>query len=875
MDVILADYELASNCSSVSSERARTYYGRRVSKHSYDSPRLENVRASTIAERKKPLLITRARTACINGLSQIESNAISRDEAFVESRYEARRKFFQDLERRKSLEANSVTLSKAKVMSANKNESIFERNSTVNPSEKPRAHLVKLFDVSLTNASTKEHVESLNDETRSTGNNVAVHSVVWANIAQPCFVKRVNVEEARLMITRNIVSCVNGHNQTEEKIGHRERAECSTIETVVSVKVEPSITHGDNSTVGTNNEQQQHTTMTTTTNTEVTLARSCAEAFQRDNSDNGKDSRPPSDLSSNNLVCDGHIIDRYECGEHTETSAAVDKEINGERLNSTVELKKRNVQSWIENSMCESGWPNSAEVDDNSYDEYCNDIAKIVESIDLNIASSRTELDALPDTDTCVKYNLDSTNMSLIYSLTPPAAVDQDESGNDDTSRDLAEHSSEWHSDSTRSDNDDPLSDYIWIEPTTKADCAKSTRDRRSSSDSSYAELEQPVSERHSASGSDILELPSCTIRELKDIDGEVFLNGINESANEIIADLNASDEMSPLSCEAVEIARQIIAEIIESIYILLHLDSSIYDLGIVREMVRNLINGYRRECSLMESAGRACTSNVFPASNDVDNTCRIKGFLGNASSDFDDCDNQNCEMETHETEVGESPAVIEFCTVAKKLPIITIDNGALELNFRVVEVSTNEYASMSPGSRLRLFGENSIGDDHVIEIDKFKGGERAAVVKSEMETWPCERCSYCREEEESIREKLSCLTPISEELDDALHEVVEPVAPASKSPVDEPLRHLETCDTIDENTAANFSKKHVSLDDTYTISEVSSVVVSDNDEMNEPGEERCDGVWDSSIDCMSYSYETKEFMRLEKALADSSRLSV
>jgi len=823
------------------------YYGRRVSEHPYDSPRLENVKVSTTAERKKPLLITRARM--LNERSQIEPNAITRDRTFVKSRYEARRKFFEDLEHRDSLATDSVALSRAKTTGANNEENkSIEQNFTVSPNEKPRAHLVKLFDVSLINASTKKYIENMNDETRLS-NNVAVHSVAWANIAQPTFVKRVNIEETRPS-SHNIMSCINGDNQTEEQIGYYERAKSSTIKTMVSVKTKSSTICEDKSnlTIGTNNEQHALTT-TIMTNTEMTLARSSSETFQCDNTnDNKKDSQPLSDLSSN--MYDGHAIDRYECDENKETST--DKEINGD-LKST-ELKKQNVRSWIESSMCESNWLDSAETD--SYESYCNDITKIVESIDVNIASSRTELDALPDTDTCVKYNLDSTNMSLIYSLTPPAAVDQDESGNDDTSRDLAEHSSEWQSDSTRSDNDEPLSDYIWIEPTTKTECLKFTQDRKSSSDSSYAELEQP--ERHSASGSDILELPSCTIRELKDIDGEVFLNGINESANEIIADLNASDEVSPL-CDAVEIVQQIIAEIIESIYILLHLDSSIYDLGIVREMVCNLINSYRRECSLIESADQACMSDVFTMiGNDVDNICRIKGFLGNLSSDFDDNDNRDYEMGIHETDGRESPAVIEFCTVAKKLPIVAVDNGALELNFRVIKVSTDEYANILP-SALHL-----VNNDR--DIGKPKGSESATVIKSEMETWPCERCR--EEEEEKIREKLNCLTPISEEPDDAFREIIDS-ASALKNTNDESLRHLEARDIIEESMAA---KKHVSLDDTYTISEVSSVIISDNDEMNDL-EERCD-VWDSSIDCMSYSYETKEFMRLEKALADTSRLS-
>lgn len=833
MDIMLADCEVTSNCSSLSSERARMY--RQFSQCPYDEPCLENVRISTTAERKKPLLITKTR---VNERNQVKPNAISRNKVFERQRYEARRRFFEDFEQ-KNLAKKSVVLSTTEATSADngQNRSTFEQNSAEDSNKKQSVHLVRLFDAS--NANTKEHFENLNGEAQL-NNEVAVHSVEWTNIAQPSFVKRVNVEETNPS-SSNIVSIDRTHYY---------------MNSGSSIKTKSSITRGDksDSTAGTNDKQQRHTSTTiaaTATNTEVTLTRSCAETFQCDNSDNEEDLRSPSDLFSNKYH---ESIDRYECGDDKEASAPhkeayKDKEMNG-KLKSTTELKKQSVRSWIESSMHESTWSNNAEVAEvDPYESYCNDITKIVESIDMNIiSSSRTELDALPDTDTCVKYNLDSTNMSLIYSLTPPAAVDQDES-NDDTSHDLADRS--WQSDSTRSDNDEPLSDYIWIEPTTKVEVVKPTRDRRSSDGSSYAE--QLVSEeRLSPSGSDILELPSCTIRELKDIDSEIFLNGINESANEIIADLNASDEAP--SYDAVEVAREIITEIIESIYVLLHLDSSISDLSVVKEIVRSLIDSYRRECSLMESANRASVTTIGN-----DGICRIKGFLGNLSSDLDD--NQDYEMEIHKTEDHNSSAVIEFCTIAKKLPIIIADHGALELNFRVV--STDEYAKMSPGIHLHLFGKNSI------DGDRDKASKTAVIHKSEMETWPGDRYFYCREEEDSIREKLNCLTPIMEEPEDSAREAVDS---NSKNPNEEPLHHAEVCNVIDESMAINCAGKSISLDDTYTISEVSSVFISDNEDTNDL-EERCD-VWDSSMECMSYSYDTKEFIRLEKALADNSRLS-
>ncbi|XP_070153808.1 uro-adherence factor A isoform X2 [Polyergus mexicanus] len=850
------DCELGSNCSSMSNERV--YCSRRFSKSLYDSLHLENVKASTIAERKKPLFITHSKTSVSKQSMKLQSNAIVRDEIVAKSRYEARRKFFEDLGREK----NSATDSKTGTMSANNGENVSKRHSIVDSaSKKLRIHPVKMYHAYLTNGDTREGIEKMNGETYL--DDIVIHSTKWEDIARPDFVKLVNVKDTEPS-SRDIAFCTNDDDRSEE-IVKCENHVTTIDEKDVSVKRESlTIRERDNEkssndclglTIQATNGEQQQCTSKPTIRT-MTKMPDCTKTLQRDSSNNEESLQSLNDLSSNN--CNKHSTDHCICGEDKE--ASMNKRI-----------KRQSICTWIEKSMCESSnWTNDKAEIDNTYESYCNDITKIVESIDVNISSSKTELDALPDTDTCIKYNLDSTNMSLIYSLTPPAV--QEESGNDDT---LAERSSEWQSDTMRSDNDDALDDYVWIEPTTtKTECVKSiqcTQDRRTISSNNSSS--DSVSERYSASGSDILELPSCTVLELEDIDGEVFHNGINESANEIIADLinAAPDEEAPSSNDALQIAQHILAEIIESVYILLFLDSSIYDLNVAKDIVRQFIYSCCYEYSLTEFAGRTSVSDVSTViNNDVDNICRMKGFLENLSPHFA---GHNNETTIHEKENSGSSAVIEFCTVAKRSPIEK--PSTLALNFRIIKISPDESIDTLSDTARRIFEKNSIDIDRgSIEIDRIFDKTRYSenVTKSETETWPCGRCSYCQEkDEESIRDKLNCLTPISEELDEAPHDTTFVLEKVN----DESSHHLETrsVDAVEENSTINSAKQSVSFDETYTISEVSSIIISDNDETNDVQE--LPDILNSSIDCMSYSYDTSEFIRLEKAIADSSPLNI
>ncbi|XP_014300103.1 uncharacterized protein LOC103579393 isoform X3 [Microplitis demolitor] len=61
-------------------------------------------------------------------------------------------------------------------------------------------------------------------------------------------------------------------------------------------------------------------------------------------------------------------------------------------------------------------------------------MTEVIDSININLTPSKTirSLDyRLPDTDVSIKYNLNSTHMSMIYSLTPTTEIDDGEEGNE------------------------------------------------------------------------------------------------------------------------------------------------------------------------------------------------------------------------------------------------------------------------------------------------------------------------------------------------------------------------------------------------------------------------------------------------------------
>lgn len=767
MDNILADCELSSSYSSTSSEHMRTYCEREIFERPYDTLlHLENVRSSTIAERKKPVLITYPK-ASINDeiIALLQSKSINK--TFIRSRYEARRKFFEDcyknlpslnnkprdFEHEKNV-MEKDTLSKTKMTNVNHGNEISKQNTIVKlANEKLPLYSVEIYDTHLVNSNLKTHIiEKLNGGKQYLSNFVA-HPVRWQNSVQPSLVELIDIS--------------------------------------------------------TNNYRL-------------------------------KETKPDYSM----------ILDK---------AVSVCKEIKNDNI-TNFELKKQNIQSWIETCMYDNNFPNK---EDGNYDSYCDNITKIIESVNMNITSSRTELDALPNnSDTCVKYSLDSTNMSLIYSLTPPAVVDQEENGNDDTLRNTADgccDPSEWQLDSMKNN-----SDTICIkEPIIKIDVKpvdnSVSQDCMSIRDSISSESSYEQSENRSTNGSDLLELPRCTVLELKDIDGEIFHNGINESANEIIADLNASSETLPY--DAIEIAQYVISEIIECVYILSYLDSSIYDLSVIREIVRHLIDSYHYECLLIESPNRAYISNI--KTKDDDNVCRIKSFLEHTSPNLPRDD----ATEVCERGGDESSAVIQFCTVAKKLPFFISDDRGLELNFHVTKIPMDENANIScqMTDELKNLSDNVVNNNRIDKnILKTKNEENVTMARQKNQELPCDQYFCCREEEESLQNNYR-LTPISEESDEI------PSTTSVIGDFNDELKsrsiNLNSIEEEEEEGIRNSARECISLDDTYTIIEV-----SDNENWNNHQEQY--DICNSSIDCMSYSYDTKEFIRLEKAVADDSQLN-
>ncbi|KAG7201022.1 hypothetical protein KM043_003374 [Ampulex compressa] len=133
-------------------------------------------------------------------------------------------------------------------------------------------------------------------------------------------------------------------------------------------------------------------------------------------------------------------------------------------------------------------------------------IGEIINGMNGNITPSETEVNVLPRTSITTRYNLNSADMNLVYSLTPFGE-----------SRDLA------------------------LELTRKQEINGSV-------DLSFEDSNSCLSmENHFEGGSDILELPIRTVTELREISYEHFRDGIESSANEIIDNIVASSRASPL----------------------------------------------------------------------------------------------------------------------------------------------------------------------------------------------------------------------------------------------------------------------------------------------------------------------------------------
>nr|XP_031842972.1 uncharacterized protein LOC116431534 isoform X1 [Nomia melanderi]XP_031842973.1 uncharacterized protein LOC116431534 isoform X1 [Nomia melanderi]XP_031842974.1 uncharacterized protein LOC116431534 isoform X1 [Nomia melanderi] len=200
-------------------------------------------------------------------------------------------------------------------------------------------------------------------------------------------------------------------------------------------------------------------------------------------------------------------------------------------------------------------------------------IVEIVNDIDANLRSSNTKLNALRYSDfkASTKYHLDPVDMTLLYRLTPIvdseypdtldegglrasllSLVERDEPNNNLYSRARSngkknfECKQQWWKTVER-DFDGKHDHRLWFDEYT----FESTNLRTCSS----------VSERtddRSNEGSDTLELPDVTILRLLDTNDDAFRNDISDSANEIIAELDANDTYANIFCLVAEIFERV-----------------------------------------------------------------------------------------------------------------------------------------------------------------------------------------------------------------------------------------------------------------------------------------------------------------------------
>ena len=171
-------------------------------------------------------------------------------------------------------------------------------------------------------------------------------------------------------------------------------------------------------------------------------------------------------------------------------------------------------------------------------------IVEVIYGMNGNITPSKIIMSNLPDTDFSFKYSLDSTNMSLIYSLTP---TPEDDSQCDDQRDEECTMCNEnlsidkptsLHSSATSVHDED--SEFIWQDIFANKKNINETIDL-----SPEIECASDIicdEDHESNNGSDILELPKSTILELKEINDESFKQDISKSADEILADLRDAE---------------------------------------------------------------------------------------------------------------------------------------------------------------------------------------------------------------------------------------------------------------------------------------------------------------------------------------------
>lgn len=408
-------------------------------------------------------------------------------------------------------------------------------------------------------------------------------------------------------------------------------------------------------------------------------------------------------------------------------------------------------------------------------------IAEMVNCIRSNVSSSKTRLSALSRSGLKIstKYSLDPTDMSLIYSLTPFINSDDHEhssnkmldewlrlspfilkNDNDLKQNCFSRSSKEKNFKNEQWNNEDCLDDksdnYIWSD---------FDGERYESSNGICPEImnndlyfDNGHLENRSNESLDTLDLPE--VRELIETTDEFFQNGISDSANEIIAELNVNDTYVTiyyLLNEIFEKVYDILSDVNEqyrslSSSVSEHLSTSTSCLSVknndyekenekyqsnqnasivvVHEIIHHVIDMYDEfknvkanknvdlkeieNCYTMNHENGQQINNLITSNNDEleKASFRNEQTAPIASANLIEINEKNNEsLETAEEadELMEADAIFEFHTIVKKKQT-NINDKAFELNFRVEK-----------NHNIENIIENKISRKHDIEDNKVE----------------------------------------------------------------------------------------------------------------------------------------------------------
>ncbi|XP_012339729.1 uncharacterized protein LOC100871530 isoform X2 [Apis florea] len=388
-------------------------------------------------------------------------------------------------------------------------------------------------------------------------------------------------------------------------------------------------------------------------------------------------------------------------------------------------------------------------------------IAEMVNCIRSNVSSSKTRLNALSRSGLKIstKYSLDPADMSLIYSLTPFINSDDHEHSNNKmldewlrlspfilkNDNDLKQNcfsrsSKEKNFKNEQWNNEDCLDDksdnYIWSDfDGEKYESSNGTCPEIMNNDLYF---DNGHLENRSNESLDTLGLPE--VRELIETTDEFFQNGISDSANEIIAELNVNDTYVTiyyLLNEIFEKVYDILSDVNEqcrslSSSVSEHLSTSTsclsvknndYELKedekyqnnqnasvvVVHEIIHHVIDMYDEFKNVKASKNvdlkeiENCytvnhengvidqqINNLITSNNDElekeslrnEQTAPIAIASANLI-EINEKNNESLETAEEADEMMEADAIFEFHTIVKKKQT-NIDDKAFELNFRV-----------------------------------------------------------------------------------------------------------------------------------------------------------------------------------------------